>query len=132
MTFSPMRLSFRYFTLKPPSFYSHYLHWPRPIIRTKAPVLSPGGGVSTYQRDFWNGDSNQPSVAVKHNKRESRKRRASRKGAGLSFYLVFGGCGRMNEPVQQSLWPFNFLAAGHIRVPSRTLNPRSPLTPTHR
>ena len=35
----------------------------------------------------------------------------------------------MKEPVQQSLWPFNFLATSHIRVPSRALNPHSPLTP---
>src|SRR5258706_10783593 len=27
----------------------------------------------------------------------------------------------MKEPVQQSLWPFNYLATGHIRASSRTL-----------
>ena len=62
MTLSPLRLSFRYFTLKPPSFYSRCLHWPLPIIRTKALVLGSGGGLSAYQRDFWNGDLNQPFV----------------------------------------------------------------------
>src|SRR5258706_13321483 len=33
-----LRLSFRYFTLKPPGFLSHCLHWPPPNIWTKTLV----------------------------------------------------------------------------------------------
>src|SRR5258706_3013724 len=37
-TLLSLRLSFRYFTLKPPGFLSHCLHWPPPNIWTKALV----------------------------------------------------------------------------------------------
>ena len=85
--------------------------------------LSSGGRVSTYQRDSWYCDPNQPLVGEGSNARQTLSRTGARgvqvgKDRGASLYLVFGCCGRMKGPVQQSLWLFNYLATGHILASS--------------